>query len=329
MGRRTSAVAAGLAGLLAGLPVAGGAFAAEQWNMATAYPDPFFHTRNINQFVKEIAAGSNNDLKITVHSAQSLFKLPEIHRAVQTGQIQMGETIVSLLANEDGVYEVDSLLFFAETYDQAKLLWQVSRPFIASRLAKKGLTLLYSVPWPPQGFYAKKELKSAADFKGLKFRAYNATISRYAAAVGAVPTTVQLVDIPQAFSTGIVDAMITSATTGVLTKSWDYLTHYHDTRAGLGKNMVIVNARALKRLGKATRQAVLDAAARAEPRGWEMSANETAQMTAKLGQNLTVVPPKPALMKGLRAAGARMVEDWLAHAGPDGKKILDAYRAAK
>ena len=321
---RISAGATAVAGLL----VANGALAAQQWNMATAYPDPFFHTKNIHRFVKEIADVSKGDLKITVHSAQSLYKLPEIHRAVQSGQIQMGETIVSLLANEDRVYEVDSLLFFAESYDQAKRLWQVSKPFIASRLAKKGLTLLYSVPWPPQGFYAKMELKSADDFKGLKFRAYNATISRYAAAVGAVPTTVQLVDIPQAFSTGIVDAMITSATTGVLTKSWDYLTHYHDTRAGLGKNMVIVNTRAFRRLSEGTRKAVLDAAARAEPRGWEMSANETAKMTAKLAEKLTVVPPKPGLMKGLRAAGARMVEDWLSKAGPDGKKILDAYRAS-
>ena len=321
---RISAIATAVAGLL----VANGALAAQQWNMATAYPDPFFHTKNIHRFVKEIADVSKGDLKITVHSAQSLYKLPEIHRAVQSGQIQMGETIVSLLANEDRVYEVDSLLFFAESYDQANRLWQVSKPFIASRLAKKGLTLLYSVPWPPQGFYAKMELKSADDFKGLKFRAYNATISRYAAAVGAVPTTVQLVDIPQAFSTGIVDAMITSATTGVLTKSWDYLTHYHDTRAGLGKNMVIVNTRAFRRLSEGTRKAVLDAAARAEPRGWEMSANETAKMTAKLAEKLTVVPPKPGLMKGLRAAGARMVEDWLSKAGPDGKKILDAYRAS-
>ena len=145
---RISAVAAGLSGLLA----ANGALAAQQWNMATAYPDPFFHTKNIHQFVKEIAEASKGDLKITVHSAQSLYKLPEIHRAVQSGQIQMGETIVSLLANEDRVYEVDSLLFFAESYDQAKRLWKVSKPFIASRLAKKGLMLLYSVPWPPQGF---------------------------------------------------------------------------------------------------------------------------------------------------------------------------------
>ena len=324
MSLRISAVAIGLAGLVA----ANGASAAQQWNMATAYPDPFFHTKNIHQFVKEIADATDGDLKITVHSAQSLYKLPEIHRAVRSGQIQMGETIISVLANEDRIYEVDSLLFFAESYDQAKRLWQVSRPFIASRLAKKGLTLLYSVPWPPQGFYAKKELKSADDFKGLKFRAYNATTSRFAEAVGAVPTTVQLVDIPQAFSTRIVDAMITSATTGVLTKSWDYLSHYHDTRAGLGKNMVFANTRALQRLSAATRKAVIDAAARAEPRGWEMSADETAKMTAKLAEKLTVVPPKPALLKGLRAAGARMVEDWLAHAGPDGRKILDAYRAS-
>ena len=321
----TSAIAAGIAGCMLG----GGALAADKWNMATAFPDPFFHTKNIHRFVEEIEAETKGDVRITVHSASSLFKLPEIGRAVQTGQIQMGETVVSLLANEDRVYEVDSLLFFAETYDQGRRLWEASRPYIAERLARKGITLLYSVPWPPQGFYAKKELVTADDFKGLKFRAYNATVSRFAAAVGAVPTTVQLVDIPQAFSTGIVDAMITSATTGVLTKSWDYLSHYHDTKAGLGKNMVMVNTRALKRLSKASRQAILDAAARAEPRGWDWSSKENDKMVATLARNLTVVPAKPALMKGLRAAGAKLLEEWLSRAGPDGRKILDAYNASR
>lgn len=321
----TSAVAIGIAGCMLG----GGALAAEKWNMPTPFPDPFFHTKNIHQFTKEIAAETKGDLQITVHSASSLFKLPQIHRAVQTGQVQLGESLVSLLANEDRVYEVGSLLFLAETYEQGKRLWDASKPFISQRLAKKGITLLYSVPWPPQGFYAKKELVTVDDFKGLKFRAYNATVSRFAVAVGAVPTTVQLVDIPQAFSTGIVDAMITSATTGVLTKSWDYLSHYHDTKAGLGKNMVIANTRALRKLSKANRQAVLGAAARAEPRGWQWSSQENDKMVAALAKNLTVVPPKPAFMKGMRAAGARLIDDWVAHAGPDGKKILEAYNASK
>ena len=321
----TSAIAIGIAGCM----LAGGALAANKWNMATAYPDPFFHTKNIYQFVKEIAAETKGDVQITVHSASSLFKLPEISRAVQTGQVQMGETVVSLLANEDRVYEVGSLLFFAQTYDEGRRLWKASKPFISDRLAKKGMTLLYSVPWPPQGFYAKKELVTADDFKGLKFRAYNATVSRFAVAVGAAPTTVQLVDIPQAFSTGIVDAMVTSATTGVLTKSWDYLSHYHDTKAGLGKNMVMVNTRALRRLSKASRQAILDAAARAEPRGWGWSSQEHDKMVGILAKNLTVVPAKPALMNGLHAVGAKLLQEWLSKAGPDGQKILDAYNASK
>ena len=33
--------------------------------------------------------------------------------------------------------------------------------------------LLFAVPWAPQGIYAKKELNSLDDMKGLKWRAYN------------------------------------------------------------------------------------------------------------------------------------------------------------
>ena len=325
MGKLYSLAVTGLAGCM----ISSGAYAAEKWNMPTPFPDPFFHTQNIHQFTKEIGTRTGGDIKITVHSASSLFKLPEIHRAVQTGQVQMGETLVSFLANEDRVYEVDSLLFLAETYEEGKRLWDASKPYIAQRLAKKGLTLLYSVPWPPQGFYAKKELKSVDDFKGLKFRAYNATLSRFAVAVGAVPTTVQLVDIPQAFSTGIVDAMLTSATTGVLTKSWDYLSHYHDIKAGLGKNMVIANSRVLKKLSKKNLDAVMSASANAETRGWEMSAKENEKMVAKLQKSLTVVAPTPALLAGMRSVGQTLINDWLANAGPDGKQILDAFKASK
>tara|TARA_Y100001970_G_scaffold293143_1_gene438113 strand:- start:24768 stop:25745 length:978 start_codon:yes stop_codon:yes gene_type:complete len=309
--------------------ISSAACAADKWNMPTPFPDPFFHTQNIHQFAKEIGSKTGGQIQITVHSASSLFKLPEIHRAVQTGQVQLGETLISFLANEDRVYEVDSLLFLAETYGEGKRLWDASKPFIAKRLAKKGITLLYSVPWPPQGFYAKRELKSVDDFKGLKFRAYNATLSRFAEAVGAIPTTVQLVDIPQAFSTGIVDAMVTSATTGVLTKSWDFLSHYHDIKAGLGKNMVIANTRVLKKLNKKNLDAVMAASASAESRGWDMSAKENDKMVSTLKKKLTVVQAKPALMNGMRAVGQTLIKDWLSKAGPDGKKILDTFNASK
>src|SRR6185503_5662154 len=115
-------------------------------------------------------------------------------------------------------------------------------------------------PWPPQGIYAKKELTSADDLKGLKFRTYNAMIGRIAELLGSIPTQIEVPDLATAFATGRVDVMITSASTGVNTKAQDYLTHYIDTQAWLPRNIVFANKEAFDKLSPAEQKAVRDAA---------------------------------------------------------------------
>ncbi|HHH40013.1 MAG TPA: C4-dicarboxylate ABC transporter substrate-binding protein, partial [Sedimenticola sp.] len=206
-------------------------------------------------------------------------------------------------------------------------LWQVSRPMVEKILAKDGVKLLYAVPWPPQGFYTKVPVKSIKDFEGLKMRAYSPTTSRLAVLLGAVPTTVQTPEIPQAFSTGIIEAMVTSPTTGVSSQAWDYVKYYTDTRAWIPKNMVVVNSRAFKRLPKEQQQAVMAAAARAEKRGWEMARKETTEKTRILGEKgMVVSKPTEQFRKELQDIGRVMSDEWAEEAGENGKKILEAMR---
>lgn len=298
-----------------------------QWNMPTPYPDGTFHTKNIRQFAEEVEAATNGELTITVHSAGSLFKHPEIKRAVQTRQAEIGEIFVSLLSNEDPVFAVDSLPFLATSYEQAEKLWAASRPFIEQRLEEDGLKLLFSVAWPPQGLYANKEIDDVADLKGLKFRSYNAISARLAELVGAIPTQVEVPEIPQAFATGFVEAMITSPTTGVDSQAWDFVKYYYDVQAFVPKNMVIVNQRVFDRLDEGVQQALLDAAAKAEARGWQMSREETERNLAILKERgMQVQAPAPELVRQLGDIGRTMTEEWIAQAGPDGQAIIERYR---
>jgi len=300
---------------------------AETWNMPTPYPDTNFHTVNINEFAKEIAAKTNNQLEIKVHSAGSLFKHPEISKAVRSGQVPIGEFFMSLVNNEMPVFGLDALPFLATNYDEAKKLWDAQKPVAEELLDKQGMMLLYSVAWPPQGLYSKKEIKTVDDLKGLKFRSYNATLEKFAAAIGAAPTQVEAPDIAQAFTTGRVEAMITSPSTGVDSKAWDFLTHYTDIQAWIPKNVVVVNKSAFRKLDKATQDAVLAAAATAEQRGWEKSKEENTKQVKVLKDNgINVITPSPELMTGLKAAGVSILEDWKKAAGADGEKILKAYQ---
>ncbi len=303
------------------------AASATTWDMPTPYGDKTFHTVNIRQFAKDVEQATGGKLKINVHSAGSLIKHPEIKNAVRRGLVPIGEVLMSRLSNEDPVFAVDSIPFLATNYDEAKKLWTASRPVIEKKLKKQGLMLLFAVPWPPQGIYAKKEIRSLDDMKGLKMRAYNAATETLAKLAGAVPTQVEVPDIPTAFSTGRVDAMITSPSTGANSKAWDFVKYFHHTQAWLPKNMVIVNAKAFAKLPADVQKAVKEAARKAEARGWEMSKKETADKIAILKKNgMIIVTPTPELMSGLKKIGAQMTADWAKKAGADGEAILKAYR---
>lgn len=300
---------------------------AENWDMPTPYPDATFHTANIVEFAQEVSTATNGKLNIQVHSAGSLIKHPEIKNAVRSQQVQMGEFFLSLLSNENPAYGVDSQPFLATSYADAAKLWEAQKPEITKLLAKQRLVPLFSVPWPPQGLYTKNEIKSTDDLKGLKFRAYNASLEKFAQLAGAAPTQVESADIPQAFTTGQVEAMITSPSTGANTKAWDFVSHYSPINAWVPKNIVVVNKRAYDALDEDVKTALLAAAEKAEARGWEMSQLETNTKIEELKANgMIFIEPSETLLDGLKAIGAEMQAEWQETATPEAKAITDAYQ---
>ncbi|MGF1551746.1 MAG: TRAP transporter substrate-binding protein [Paracoccaceae bacterium] len=315
---------AGLAVVLTAAPAL-----AQSWDMPVPYGDTNFHTQNDQQFAKDVEAATDGALTLTVHPSGSLFKHPEIKNAVRSGQVAIGEFLLSRLANENALYAVDSVPFLATSYDEARRLWEASRPEIERLLNEEGLTVLYAVPWPPQGLYADRAIEDGSELAGLNFRAYNVTTERLAELMDAVPTQVEVPDLAQAFSTGRVDAMMTSPSTGVNTKAWDYLSHYYDVAAWLPKNVVVANRRALDSLDEATREALMQAAAEAEERGWAASREETETQTKALAENgIEVSEPSEELSSTLREIGETMVEGWSEDAGEAGSKVLEDYRSA-
>lgn len=307
--------------------LAGTSHAETKWDMPTPYSDGVHHTKNVRQFADDVRKATNGELNIVVHSGASLIKHPEIHRAVRTRQVPIGEMFMGLLGNTNPVFKADNIPFLASDFESARKLWDATRSHVEKALDMDGLKLLYAVPWPPQGFYTKKPIASASDLEGLKMRAYSPTTSRLAVLLKATPTTVQTPEIPQAFSTGIINAMVTSPSTGVSSQSWDYVSNYTDTQAWIPKNMVIVNAREFQRLDENLKSAVMEAAAAAETRGWEMAQAETAAKTATLAENgIAVAQPTEQLKADLKAIGEIMSEEWAIEAGEAGRKILSAYR---
>jgi TRAP-type C4-dicarboxylate transport system substrate-binding protein len=300
---------------------------AQNWDMPTPYGDATFHTQNIIQFADDVRAATDGDLDITIHSAGSLFPHPEIKGAVRNRSVPIGEFFLSRLSNEDLAFGIDSQPFVATSYEDAAKLWDAQRPVIAELLAEQGLMPLFSVPWPAQGLYTNGEIATVEDLNGLRFRAYNAALEEFATLAGAAPVQIEASDIPQAFATGQVAAMITSPSTGVNSTAWDFVTHYTPINAWVPKNIVVVNQRMFDGLDANTQAAVLAAAETAQTRGWDMSAMEATSMTAALAENgITVYEPSAELVEGLQAIGATMLENWNANASDSAKAILEAYQ---
>lgn len=301
---------------------------AENWDMPTPYPEGNYHTQNVMAFAKEVSDLTSGGLTITVHSGASLFKMPEIKRAVRTRQAAIGEILLSAYGNENAVFEADGIPFLAAGFDNAWKLYQAQKPVLEEVLAEEGLMLLYTVAWPGQGLYNTQAVSSMGDMAGVKFRAYNAATSRLAELMGAIPTTVQYAEVPQAFSTGVVSAMLTSGTTGVDTQSWDFLKYFYTTDAMHPKNAIFVNKDAFDALPEDQKNAVLTAAKNAETRGWEMARKAAEDSVATLASHgMNVEAPGDQLKGEFAEIGKTMTKEWLDKAGERGQKIVDAYNA--
>ncbi len=299
---------------------------AQSWNMATPYPPANFHTQNIQQFVKEIEEATGGRIKATVHPGGSLFPHPQILPAVRAGQVQLGEVLMSLLANENPLFELDSIPFLATSYEDARRLYAVQRPEVERWLLQRGVVFLYAVPWPPQGLYTGRPINTAQDLKGLRFRAYNPATARLAELLGMTPVQVEAADIPQAFATGIVQAMITSPVTGVDSQAWDFTRYFYDVKAWIPKNMVVINRRVWDGLSPQDREAILQAARRAEERGWRLSQEQEARAIQTLSaRGMQVVKPPAQLLADFKKAGETMVLEWQRKAGAVGVTVYRRY----
>ena len=306
--------------------LAGTAQAQVKWDLPAAYPASNFHTENLSQFAADVDKATGGKLKITVHAGASLFKAPEIKRAVQGGQAQIGEILLANFSNEWPIYAADGLPFLADSYDEAIKLYKVQKPLLEKKLAEQGMVLLYSVAWPPQGIFAKKQINSAADLKGVKWRAYSPSTGRIAELVGAQPVTIQQAELSQAMATGVVESYMSSGATGYDTKTYEHLKFYMDTQAWLPKNAVIVNKAAFDALDAPSKAALQKAGADAETRGWTTSRAKNTEYLDLLKKNgMTIVTPTPQLKADMKKVGETMLKEWLDKAGPEGKGLVDAF----
>lgn len=300
---------------------------AEKWDMPLAYPATNFHSVNAADFAKCVGTGTGGKLEIVTHPGGSLFKGDDIKRAVQTGQAPIGERLLSAHQNENPLFGIDSIPFLATSFEQSEKLSKASRATMEKLLDKQNLVYLYSVSWPPQGFYFKKEVNSVADMKGVKFRSYNSATARLAQLTGMLPVQIEAAELSQALATGVAESFISSGATGYDSKVWEQLGYFYEVDAWMPRNTVFVNKDAWKGLNDATRKVVTDCADKAAAAGLEKAKAYTTFTLDGLRKNgMKVQKASAKMVEELKKIGDTMTEEWLKAAGADGKAVVDAYK---
>lgn len=301
---------------------------AQAWDMPMAYPATNFHSEHGVIFADKVRAYTDGAIDITVHAGGALFGGGDIKRAIQTGQVPIGERLMSAHANENPIFGFDNLPFIATTYADNQRLWEAAKPTFNAALADQNLVALYSCPWPGQGFYFKHPVTTSADVAGEKFRSYNTATAQIAEELGMTAVQIEAAELSQALATGVADGFISSGSTGYDSKVWEVLSHYYKVNAWLPRNYVMVNAQTWEGLDADTQAAVQRAAdeagAACAAKSEELSDWYFEQLVAN---GMEVLDAGEAFRAELEVIGEKMVSEWLAGAGDAGQAILDAYMA--
>ena len=303
---------------------------AEKWDMPMAYSGSNFHSATGAEFAKCVTTGTGGDIEIVTHPSGSLFPGAQIKRAIQTGQVPIGERLLSGHQNEDAIFGVDSVPFLATSFDDAAKLWKAAKPTLETVLLDQNLTLLYSVPWPPQGLYFKNEVTSVADMAGIKFRSYNNATARLAELTGMLPVTIEAAEISQAFATGVAESMVSSGSTGYDRKVWESLNYFYEVDAWLPRNYIMVNSDVWKGTSDGNKAVVTACAELAEYAGtWRAKEYTGFTMQGLRDGGMTVGPASDALKSELQEIGKTMTAEWLEASGEQGQAIVDAFMGMK
>lgn len=301
---------------------------AETWDMPMAYSGSNFHSVTGAEFANCVTTGTGGDITITTHPGGSLFAGADIKRAIQTGQVPIGERLLSGHQNESAIFGWDSIPFLVSSFDEHDKLYSVAKPAVEEVLAEQNLTLLYSVPWPPQGLYFRDEVKTMDDMKGVKFRSYNNATSRLAELTGMLPVTIEAAEISQAFATGVADSMVSSGATGYDRKVWESLNYFYSVDAWLPRNYIMVNSDVWSGVSDSNKNVINACAQMAEYAGtWRAKEYTGFTLAGLAAGGMTVEPANDNLMAGLKEVGATMTAEWLEAAGETGAAIVDAFKA--
>jgi TRAP-type transport system periplasmic protein len=324
--------------LLAGLLLGGGGITLglaqlgerprAHWDLSVPWNLAEYHTQNAMRFAREAEAATQGRVRITVHPGASLgIKGQDGLRAVADGVVAMTDLAGFQQVGLEPILGLEALPFLVDNQQELALLYRELRPLVVQALERRGLKVLYLVPWPNQYFIFDRPIASLNDVRGLTMRSQDKTTSALVEALGMSAVQMPSADVVPALASGTIDATMTSTTTAAAQKYWEFLQVLLPTNHIWATNFLVVNRQAWDGLSAADQAALSGLAQRLEPEFWQVAAADDAkQMQALKANGMRVAPVPPAMRAQMIALAKPMWREFLREV-PEAEPVLRAYLA--
>ncbi len=291
------------------------------------YPDSNFHTQGAQRFAELVKEYTEGSVLITVHPGGSLgFKGPELLKAVKDATLPMSDILMGVVSGSDDIFGLTTIPMLVDSYEQARVFYDAARPYYDKACATWNQKLLYAAPWPHSGLFTKKPVNVVADTAGLKVRTYDKNGADFLQRAGASPQSLPWGEVYTALSTGLIDSVLTSATSGVDGKLWEVLSHFTQINYSFPLNMLTINLDYWNALSPVQQEALQRAAVEVEDMQWQASQASVVESLKVLGDNgMTISEMTPELKQGLHEIAKAMLEDMKSKAGADFNAALTAF----
>ncbi len=286
-----------------------------------------FHTQGAMDFAKLVEKYSNGSVLITVHPGGSLgFKGPELLRVVKDGQIPMSDILMGVVAGSANVFGISSLPRLVGNYDEARELYNRSRPLYDKAAQKWNQKILYAAAWPPSGLVTKKPVNTVEDIKGIKTRTYDKNGAEFLQALGGTPVSLPWGEVYASLRTGMIDSVLTSSESAKDGKFWEVLKEFKVINYAYPLNMVTINLDYWNALNKEQQDAMLKAAAETEEIQWKNSRARNEESLKIIQENgINVSTEDEALGQKLDIAAMEINKAFLKDAKKDTAALLEKY----
>lgn len=211
MDRRIFVNGAGLAGVLAtGMaPAVVHAQANIRWRLASAFPkslDTLFGVNDV--FAKKLSELTGGKFQVTTHAAGELMPAFGVIDGVQAGTVEMCNTAPYYHFGKDETFAIGCAIPFGLNSRQMTAWMYEGNGLKLTREFYRGYNI---VNFPmgntgaQMGGWFRKDIKSLADFKGLKFRV-GGFAGKVVERIGGVPQNIPGGEIYQSLEKGTIDA---------------------------------------------------------------------------------------------------------------------------